>query len=405
MIVFKMAWRNIWRNKRRTYITMASIFFAVILSSFMMSIKEGMYAQMIDSTIGNYTGFIQINTSAFTEDHLLDDGMEFTESIITILDLESKISHYIPRIENFALAAGADQTKGSMVIGTDIEKERQATELHKRVIDGTYLSKSDEGVLVGKGLAEYLKVKAGDTLVLLSQGYHGSSAAGKFPIRGIVTFGSPELSKQLVILTLENAQQFYSCSGIVTQINIWPEDDKLDKSMLSRLEKSFDDDLDVRTWKEVLPEVSDMIEADKVEGYVFMFILYLVISFGIFGTLLMMLIERMYEFGMLISIGMKRSKLALMVWFEAVALTLAGAMLGILGAVPICYYFNLNPIKFGNEIEKMFEEYGFEAVMRTSLDLNIFLEQAVLIVLVSSILSLYPFMKILRMNALSAMKA
>jgi ABC-type lipoprotein release transport system permease subunit len=172
---------------------MASIFFAVILSSFMMSIKEGMYSQMIDSTIGNYTGFIQINTSAFTEDHLLDDGLELTDSLINALDSEPKISHYIPRIENFALAAAADQTKGSMVIGTDIEKEKLATDLHERVIEGSYLVKNDEGVLIGKGLAEYLKVKAGDTLVLLSQGYHGSSAAGKFPIRGIVTFGSPAM--------------------------------------------------------------------------------------------------------------------------------------------------------------------------------------------------------------------
>jgi ABC-type lipoprotein release transport system permease subunit len=404
MIVLKLAWRNIWRNKRRTLITISSIFFAVILSSLLMSIKDGMHKHMIQSTVGTYYGYIQINHSEYTIDNVLDNGFIFSDELRRSLNDISDIDGYIPRIESFALAATDDQNKGTLVVGTDLKSEKEFTGIAKKVIKGTFLTPGDNGVLVGKGLAEYLKINQGDTLILIGQGYHGASAAGKYPVRGIIAFGSPELSKQLVLMSLESAQKLYSCPGVITQINIWPKNNNHSNDLLAKLQSAAGEHMDVRIWEEVMPEISKMLEADKAEGYVFIFILYLVISFGIFGTILMMLIERSYEFGMMVSIGMKRIKLAVMVWIEALTLSLTGAAAGILGAIPVCYYFYINPIKFGGDISKTFEEYGFEAIMKASMDVNIFINQAIIIAILSSLLSAYPFFRILKMNPLNAMK-
>ncbi len=367
-----------------------------------MSIKEGMYSLMIQSAVGSYSGYLQINTSDFTSDGTLDNGFVFTQAMSDDLNgIKSQIKA-IPRIENFALSAYGDKTRGTLVLGTDIIAEKELTQIDERIISGSCLSRNDKGVLLGKGLAEYLNIAVADTIVLLGQGYHGTSAAGKFAVKGIVSLGSPELSKQLVVMDLGNAQQLYSAPGVITQLNIWPSEDAGLQTSKTLLAGIVGNEMDIRTWKEVMPEIDKMIQADRVEGYVFMFILYLVISFGIFGTLLMMLVERAYEFGMLLSIGMKRMSLAFMVWLEALFLSLAGAMIGIAGAIPVCYYFNQNPIRFGDEFNEMFEEYGFEPIMKASMDLGIFFEQALIIAALSSILALYPVLKIFTMNILSS---
>jgi putative ABC transport system permease protein len=128
-----------------------------------------------------------------------------------------------------------------------------------------------------------------------------------------------------------------------------------------------------------------MIETDRVEGYVFMFILYLVISFGIFGTMLMMLAERMHEFGVLVAVGMKRWRLAAVFWLEVVMLSLLGAALGMVGALPVVGWFYYFPITFGEgeEFAKMFEEYGMEPVMQASVDFGVFATQAAVVAMIT----------------------
>ena len=154
-----------------------------------------------------------------------------------------------------------------------------------------------------------------------------------------------------------------------------------------------------------MPELRKMIDADKAEGYVFMFILYLIVSFGIFGTSLMMLAERRYEFGVMISLGMKKSMLALTVWFEMIALSLLGALSGMIAAFPICLYYNINPIKLGGDMTEMLEEYGMEAVLQFSIDSGIFTTQAIIVFLLASIISIYAFVKILNFNPIKEMIA
>lgn len=403
----KLSWRNIWRNKRRTAITLASVFFAVILSTLMMSIKEGVYARMIEGMIGTYTGYVQVHNSDYWEDKSLDDGMVVTDSLEQAVLSTKGVTGYVPRIENFALAASNEITKGAMVVGIDPEKEKGYSDMKNRITDGEYLNQDDQSVLVGAGLAKYLKLSVGDTIVLLGAGYHGASAAGKYPIKGIVKFGSPELSKQLVILPLKEAQWFYGVNDLITNMVVLMDDPDDAKSISKSLSKSLPSGYSAMHWEEMTPDIKNMIETDRVEGYVFMFILYTVISFGIFGTILMMLAERMHEFGVLIAVGMKRAKLAVMVWTEVVLISLLGAFLGMFGALPVCAYFFYSPIEFaeGEEMAKMYEEYGMEAVLQASIEPMVFLQQALVIALIATVIAIYPFWKILRLKAINAMRA
>jgi putative ABC transport system permease protein len=403
-MLFKLAWRSIWRNKVRTFITMGAIFMAVILSTLMMSFKDGVYTNMIDAMVGAFTGYGQIHKAGYWDDKNLDNSMELNDSLIQSLTNEKQLLGYAERLESFALAASKDKTKGALVIGINPEKEAQYSLLHQRVKEGAYLNAGDEQVLIGNGLAMKLGLAVGDTLVLIGQGYHGASAAGKYRVKGIVKFGSPELSTQLVFLPLKAAQYLYNAEGMFTSIVLHFHNSEKASSVITTLKTQINKQYEVMDWIELTPELNNMIEFDKLEGYVFMFILYLVISFGIFGTMLMMMAERTHEFGVMVAIGMNRTGLAVMVWLEIMFISILGSLLGMLGAFPVCAYFHFNPIHFGKDMAKMYEEYGMEAVLQSSLNPSIFLQQGIIIAIIASIIALYPFFKILKLNAIQSMR-
>ena len=402
---FKLAWRNLWRNRRRSLITMGSIFFAVVLSTLMMSMKEGTYTNMIKSMIGAYVGYIQIQDTAYADNKKLDYAFDYSDSLKFLLNDHPLINAYTPRLESFALAASEVVTKGVLVVGVDPVKEQAVNQLKDRVSDGDYLLPKDNGVLLGSGLADYIQVGVGDTIVLLGQGYQGVNAVGKYPVRGLVKFGSPELSKQLVFLSLFEAQYLYNTEGMVTHIVLDPESKEKTDRIAQQVKSDIPRQYAVLPWEEITPDLKNMIETDRVEGYVFMFILYMVIAFGILGTIIMMLTERKYEFGILVGIGMKRWTLALTIWMEIILISVAGVLVGILGAIPVCAYFYWKPIRFGADLGKMMEDYGMEAVLQSSIEPGIFIQQAIVVAIISMIIALYPFLKLLRMRAIEYLQS
>ncbi len=284
MKIFIMAWRNIWRNKRRTLITVASIFFAVFFAVVMRSFQLGSYEHMIHQAIESFSGYIQIQNKDFFDDPTLDNSLQFDENLIESINQVDNIKVAVPRIESFALASTGTQSKGVLVTGIDPVKEKALSDPENRIVKyrftteivqkiireielpkkqqellvsnenqsfsslsrisldlalnakqekglfpiiekyasfkGEYLNPSDDGVLISDRLSKFLKANVGDTIVLIGAGYHGRTAANVFPVRGIVKILSPELDNKLVYMTLENAQQFFSLENRITSLNI-----------------------------------------------------------------------------------------------------------------------------------------------------------------------------------------
>ncbi|MEX0965998.1 MAG: FtsX-like permease family protein [Bacteroidia bacterium] len=404
-MLLKLAWRNLWRSKQRTFITMASVFLAVMLSSMLASFKEGVLDLMVENTVGKFTGYIQIHSKGYWDEPSLDLSFEFTDSLRQLLNEHEGITGYTSRIEGFSLASSGELTRAAMVTGTDPENEEQNTGLSERVIEGEYLEPGDKAVLVGAGLAEFLKLKAGDTLVLFGQGYRGMTSSGLYPIKGIVKIGSPEMSRQVVFLPMEEAQYFFATGPQITAAVIFIDDPDEAEQIAEELRASLDTaKYEVMPWKELVPDMVRMVQSEEQEQYVFMFILYVVISFGIFGTVLMMMAEREHEFGMLVAIGMKRIQLALMVFIEILVMVIIGAIAGMLAVFPIALYFNMNPVSFGEEMAKMYSDYGLEPVLQTAVTPGLFIQQAVVVAIIAFVISIYPFLRLLRLNAIEAMR-
>ncbi len=403
--ILKLASRNIWRNRRRTFITAASILFAVFFAVAISSIQHGTWDHMVNSVVHYHFGYIQIHKNGYWDDQIIDNVFDPSE-VVSRESNYNGISQMVPRIESFALASYGTSTKGSLVLGIDPDREAHLTQPDTRVAEGQYLKKEDKGALIAGGLAAYLNIGVGDTLVLISQGYHGINSAGKFPVRGLVELASPDLNKQLVYIGLEQAKWFYGTEGQVTTIVADIEDPGELSGIVSSLRADLDTaQYEVMDYKEMMPDLIKAREVDTAGSQIILMILYFIIGFGIFGTILMMLKEREYEFGILKAIGMKTGKLSLMVWLETIFLGVIGCVAGILFSLPLVYYFYKNPIELTGKMAEAYEKFGVQALLPASMEPSIFLNQAVVIFLMITVLSVYPIFKLAKLKPVDAMRA
>ena len=172
MMLLKLSWLNIWRNKRRTLITATSVFFAVLLAVLFRSLTDGIYDNMIHNVVSYSSGYIQIHQKGYWDEQSIDNTFEEDQQLYQELLKNPKVTYIMPRFQTFALASYSNKTKGVLVIGIDPVKEKEVNNLHDKIVAGEYIeSVNDNAVVLGEGLASQLKLKVNDTLVLLGQGY------------------------------------------------------------------------------------------------------------------------------------------------------------------------------------------------------------------------------------------
>lgn len=407
----KLAWRNIWRNRRRTLITVSSVTFAVFFAISMRSVAEGSYEQMIDNMARFHTGFIQIQDQRFEEEPSLDNAIPYDQAFAErIAGADERIDHLVPRVEAYMLVSGEDITRGGLVLGIDPEKEHQLNGLKDNLTKGRFFTMDDESLIIGQGLARRMKVNVGDTLVLLGQGRFGMSAAGKYPVTGIVHHPLTDLDNQIVYLPLPAAQWLLSAESHLTSLLVTPREARHVEGVAGALreevaeynERSDEYKLVVRTWSEMMPELLQAIEFDRSSLLFITGILYVVIAFGLFGTILTMTLERMREFGVLLSVGMQRLQLAGVVFIETFFISVLGVIAGFILSYPLLIWFRHNPVKLTGDAAETMLEFGVEPIMPVSMAPQVFYSQMLVVFVIALAVSLYPTLKLIRLNILEA---
>ncbi|WP_421878120.1 ABC transporter permease [Marinoscillum sp.] len=401
----KLAWRNIWRNKRRSLITIGSITFAVLLACSMRSMQLGSYDRMIETAVRFYTGYIQIHQNGYWEDQTIDNSFSYDQSLLNQVADVAGVKRVVPRVESFALASFGQKTKGGLVVGIDPELEDSLTRYKEKIIQGSSIEANDDGALISEGLAKYLKVAVGDSLVLISQGYHGANAAGIFPIKGIMKFPSPAQNEGTIFISLDKAQWFYALGNQLTSLALVIDEAKHTDRIVAEISNVVDTSrLEVMGWRDLMPDLVQSIEIDSISGRIMIWILYAVIGFGMFGTFLMMTAERMYEFGVMMSIGMKRMIMQLTVFLEMLIMSSLGVLAGIGISLPFIIYWYYHPIYFTGESAAAIESFGVEPAYFFSLDPALFYNQAWVIFIMALILGFYPLYVIRTLKPVRAMR-
>ena len=452
-------------------ITSASIFFAVFFALFMRSLQLGTYDHMYKNAIESYTGYIQVQHRDFWDEKTVDNSFAYDQQLEKQILGDENVVATIPRFESFALASNGPQTKGVMVLGVDPEKEKHLSKVTDKLVkyklnvesigkirqdpnlpnkvkelaplfeNSAYTTGSrlqldlgisdkdavqwmpaieeytrfengsikmgESGAWVGNKLSSYLQLGIGDTIVLISQGYHATTAAGKYEIKGIVKLPLPDIDNKIVYLPLDICQGLYNAEGNLTSLALAVNDNK-DKAIAGTVERisgMVSGEKRVMEWKEMNEVMVSQMDADDKGGQIMLGILYLVIAFGIFGTVLMLTAERKREFGVLVAIGMQKKKLSSVMTLEMLLIGLLGLLAGVVVASIIILYGVDHPVIFKGEAAKMFEEYGMEPKMAFCTIDTYYISQ-ILIVLTMILLAIgYPLRKIFTMKVVNALRA
>lgn len=404
--LLKIAWRNIWRNKRRTMITVASIVFALFFAIIMRGFGKGSYAKMKQNAIEAYSGYLQIQKTGYWDDKNINNSFTIDPEVLSSIEARPEVKNLIPRLESFSLASSGESTKGAVIMGIDPERETQMSKIKGYLKAGQYLESSDGSVLLAEDLATFLHMKVGDTLVLFSSGFHGATAAGLFPVKGIIKLPTPEMNRTFIYMTIEEAQNLFSAPGRFTSVAFNLEDMNQVQPVVKWVSKMIDpEQYTVMSWEAMNKELLQMIETDNAGGVIMIGILYMVIAFGIFGTVLMMTNERIREFSVMISVGMQKSRLALVIIMELLMLTALGVLGGILISLPVMIYFVRNPIQLTGDWVDVMKDFNFEPVMPMSMEISIFVMQGIAITILSVIAMSYPTIKIMKLNIVEGLRS
>jgi ABC-type lipoprotein release transport system permease subunit len=403
-----MAWRNVWRNPRRTVLTTAAIAFASMLLVFMLSFQFGSYATMINSSVRIHSGHLQVQAQGYQEHKRIRQVVKQPARVRRMLAGLDGVSACTLRANAFSLASSQQRTSGVLVIGIEPRHEREVSTLPRLVRRGAYLdNQKPAGALVGGLLARNLKIGIGDDLTLLGQGRDGSIAATVLPVKGIFESGMDELDRGMVHIPLALFQDVYAMGAAVHEVVVLADSlgavariKQAAQSALSREQQA--DDLRVLDWKELVPGLHQGIQIDLFSGIIFYFILIVVVAFSILNTFLMAFFERTREFGVLMAIGVTPARLTRLLLLESTCLTLIGIAAGMVLGCLVTVFFEHYGISIAGASE-LLNQYGISGRIYPRLSVLSALSGPVAVWLITFAAAWYPAFKIRGLKPVEAM--
>jgi len=341
MLFLSMAWRNVWRNRRRSLLTIVAIALGLAFNIFMRAIGDGFHEQMVDNSVRSHIGHLQIHGGGYHDDPGLNKTLPSPDQVQRAIERLPGVRGYSMRVLGDGLASTAENSAGVAIVGIDPQQERTVTTIDHGVVKGEYLKPGQaRPILIGDRLAINLKADLEDKVVLMVQAADGSMGADLFRVVGIFRSGSPELDRGMVFLLRHDAQTLFSLDGRITEAVVLlhsslqvPTAQEVLKAALTK------QNVEVLTWYEVEPFLLQFIELDDAFFYIIVVFFFVVISIGILNTIMMSVFERVREFGVMMALGTKPRQIIKLVVEEAFVLGMTGVVIGCsIGVAATLYY-------------------------------------------------------------------
>ncbi len=343
-----IAWRNLWRNRRRTWLAAGGIAFAAALVQFSMSLQVGSYDVLIESGAGFLAGHLQVQAAEYTEEQRFEALISDVERLAQRLRARPEVLSLAPRVEAFGLASASERSFGVQVLGVDVARERQVVSLLDSVRVGRAPEAADEGVL-GSGLARNLGVGLNDEVVVLGSGKAGGVAAMVVRVSGLLESGVTQLDRTLMLMPIAAVQSAYLLDDEAHTLVLRARDVDQTAALAQALRAELPDGLVARTWREVLPELQQSIDLDMVSGAILYGVVILVVTFSVINTFIMTVFERTREFGMLRAIGMRPAGIIGLLQWEAAGIWLLGTLLALAASIPAIALLSVFGLPIGDE--------------------------------------------------------
>ncbi len=401
---FLMAWRNVWRNPRRTAVIGLAVVIAVWSMIFLTALMYGMVEGMIRNSIITMTGDIQIHQKGYHDDPVIE------HSINDPAPVEAKVQkllppggNWAPRIRVNAIISNARHSGGVTLVGIDPPKEAKVSFIGDAVKQGDYLKAGDEyGILVGRALLEKFGAKVGHKVVLMSQDTTKNIASRAFRIAGVFTAEMESTEKQYVYVTLPAAQKMLKMDQGISEVAIMLAERDQGDPLAATLRQDLPKDLEVMTWKQLQPITEAYLAMFNGFIWLWYLVVFIAMGFGIVNTLLMAVMERIREFGLLKALGLRPRRIIAEVVTESLFLMILGMLVGnILGLA--CTWavsdtgIDLSALAAGAEF------WGMERMLYPVLRLSDVLLANFIVLILGILVSLYPAVKAARFTPVEAL--
>lgn len=328
-MIWTLAVRNVMRNRRRSVITVLSIAVGLASLTFLWGFIDGMNRQMINTTTRYFAADAQVHLKGYHDDPSLDRAIEAGARVLEMVRADSSVAAATVRLETTVLASRADRSRGVLAFGVDPAQEARVTDLFKAVVDGRSFSGADDtGVLIGEGMAEALALRAGDDLVLVGQAYDGSVASARVPVWGVFRTKIDDLDGYVAVMPMAAMRDFLAAPEAVTAVALRLRDRGALGVSVETLSARVGADHEVVGWPVLLPMVAISIRFHEVMGFVVLTIFFVMVAAGVANPVLMAVLERTREFGIMLALGTSQSILFRLVVAEAALVGAAGLLLG-----------------------------------------------------------------------------
>ncbi len=400
-----LAWRNIWRNRRRTLITILAVGFAALFSIVQRGIDVGNDEANNVWILGMFTGQMQVQRAGYNDAPSLQKSFRCDTALLRAIGSVPGVRAQAPRLMSDGLVARGEKSLGAMLCGVDPPAERRVSTLLSKIRQGrAFAPDAAEGV-VGYKLLANLGAAVGDTVILLTQSFDGSLANMKFRVCGALKTGMAEFDAAAVILDLGVAQELLGMPGRVTAVTILPASYRMAPEVRGEVARALPDTgLAAVGWEEILPDLKQGAELNEIGGKLFLGLLILVVAFGILNTVLMSVTERFREFGILLAVGMRNGQLALIVVVESIIILLIGMAIGSAAGAAIASWIEAHPIPLGGTLAAMVEQYDYQPVITATARADLILGIDAMIILITLAAMAYPVHRVLRLEPLKGIR-
>ena len=403
-MILKISWRNVWRNKLRSGVVMTSIALGIWAGLAVMGLSVGLNDQRIDSSIKNTLSHIQIHHPEFLSDNNVAFYIENSKDISEFIAQSNTVAGFTNRMKINGMVASSAGGYGVNINGIQPESEKTVTELYTKIIDGKYFQDIKRNpVVISQRLAKKLKVKIRSKIVLTFQNDNGDIVAGAFRIAGIYKTVSSRYDDVNVFVDIEDVQKLLGGLGKIHEIAILLSNMDAVNPFKEELKGNYPG-LTIRSWDEISPELGYANELMGTAILIFIGIIMLALAFGIINTMLMAVLERKRELGMLMSVGMNRLKVFTMIVVETIFLALMGGPLGLAFGYFTIQYFGTNGIDLSIVGEGM-ESFGVGMIVYTSMEAAKYAEVGIMVIITAILSSIYPAYKALKLNPAEAVRA
>ena len=405
MAWLRLAFGNLRVNRRRTAITLLSVAVGVGGLVFLWAFIDGINAQMINNMTGYVTGDLKVHQRGFHDDREMNIALAERWNLAEDVSAVTGVAATTPRVTGHALASRADQSRALQVMGVDSATEPHVTRLDRSIVRGRYLTGGNE-ILVGVDAASALDVSPGDELVLVVQAADGSIGADRFELVGVFETGIKRIDGFVAQMPLASAQALYAFQGRFTEIAARVQDaDRLDEVVGTVRDRLRDQNVEVLGWPTLMPSLVQMVAFHDAVAYIVIFVVFVVVAAGIVNTILMSVLERSREFGVMMALGTPSSRIVWLVLLETAILAGLGYLLGLVLGLSVTFYFGSHGLDFSAYIKAMDTMPGLSGIVYPTIEAQRLVVIGVVVVSVALLAAALPAWKASRNSPLEAMGA